>query len=217
MTRYLKNKTDAAATFRGRVVPAGGSFMIPPQEYGSWGLDDSVVQALSNPSNFTMSADGSADYSSSAATNIAFLQSGQLLDASQNYAFAKKVHWDGRKLTMRLRGVKLSLDTSGTPQSAIFTVPYTECLLNATEVVGAKLGDRIKFEILDTEYGTVSGMSNWSLNTFGEDVYPSENLYAVSSSYDAALFQGLQIKVTVIPMDSTARDIYFNLHLHQLG
>lgn len=134
-----------------------------------------------------------------------------------SYPFARKTHSDGRKLTMRLRGFKLSLDTSGTAQSTTFTIPYTECLLNATEVVGAKFGDKITFEVLDTAAGTVSGTPNASLNTFGTDVYPSEGLYAVSSSYDASLFQGLQIKVTVTPADSTARDIYFNLHLHQLG
>lgn len=133
-----------------------------------------------------------------------------------NYPFARKVHTDGRKITRRTRGFSLSLDTSGTAQSATFTIPYTSCLLTATEIVNAIAGDSFKFEVLDTSAGTVSGIPNYSLNTFGQDVYASKDFYRAQSSYDAELFGGLQIKVTCTPCDSVSRNVFFNLELHEL-
>lgn len=134
-----------------------------------------------------------------------------------NYPFAKKIHTDGRKVTRRTRGFALSLDGSGNPQSSSFTIPFVSCLLTATEVINAVAGDRLKFEVLDTSTGAVSTIPNYSLNSFGEDVYPANEFYRASSNYDAELFQGLQIKITVTPTDTIARSIYFNLELHELS
>lgn len=132
------------------------------------------------------------------------------------FPFAKKIHTSGQKLTRRVRGFALALDTSGSAQSATFVVPYAQCLMTATEIVGARAGDRFKLEVLDTATGTVSGYPNVSLNTFGEDVYAFTGQYRAQSSYDAELFQGLQIKITCTPIDSEARNVYFNLELHEL-
>lgn len=132
------------------------------------------------------------------------------------YPFARKQHTDGSKVTRRTRGFQLNLDSSGTPQSSSFAVPYVRCLITATEIVGARFGDRFKFEVLDTVAGTVSGVPNANLNTFGEDVYAAKDFYRAASAYDAELFGGLQIRVTCTPADSEARTIGINLELHEL-
>lgn len=215
--RYFRNKTGSFITRRGREIAANSFFLIPAQEYGAWGQDDSVISSLATPADFTMSQDGSTDFSASSAKNIAFLQEGGLIDASNSFPFARKYHSDGRKLTRRSRGFTLDLDGTTSTQSATFTVPYTECLLTATEIINAQAGDAFKYEILDTAAGTVSTIPNYSLNTFGQDVYAAPDFYRAESLYDAALFVGLQVKVTCTPGAATsARKVFINLDLHEL-
>lgn len=135
---------------------------------------------------------------------------------SITYAFARKIHTDGKKLTRRSRGFFINLDGTGSVSHAVFVVPYQNCLISATEIVGAVLGDKFKYEILDTATGTLSGYPNGSLNIFGEDVYAAKDFYRAESAYDASLFGGLQIKVTCAPADNEIRKVYINLDLHEL-
>lgn len=132
------------------------------------------------------------------------------------YPFARKIHSDGRKLTRRSRGFTISLPGTSSPTAATFTIPFNFCLLSATEIVGARLGDSFKYEVLDTATGTVSTIPNYSLNTFGQDVYAAKDFYRADSTYDAELFLGLQIKVTCTPVDTDVRNVYINLDLHEL-
>lgn len=216
MTRYIRNKTSNDVTIRGRTVSANSFYLIPSQEYGSWGLDDTLIGYLQTPADFTMSADGATDYSSSVSRNIAFLQSGPLLDASNKYPFAKKVHSDGRKLTNKTRGMD-AISLSGSSASTTFTIPF-ECLMTGADIVNAKPGDCFKFEILDSDTGIISGYPNTSLNEFGDKVWASEGRYKYESSYDAGLIQGLQVKVTCTATEDTStRKVFVNLFLHKLG
>lgn len=134
-----------------------------------------------------------------------------------DFAFSKKIHRDGSKVTMRKRGFSLALDNSGSAQSTTFVVPHTRCLMTATEIINAVAGDQFKLEVLDTAAGTVSGIPNYSLNIFGDTVNAAPTFYRAESPYDAELFQGLQIKITCIPADSVSRNLYFNLELHELS
>jgi len=135
---------------------------------------------------------------------------------SARYPFARKTHSDGRKLFRRLHGISLSLDTSGTQQSITFTIPYTSCLMTAAEVINSVSGDTLNFKILDTAAGTVSGVPNYELNQFGFNVNIPTDYYEAPSEYDSELFGGLQIKIEYNPIDSVARDVHFNLILHEL-
>ena len=131
--------------------------------------------------------------------------------------FGSKVLPNGKSLFRRIHGLKLDLDTSGSDQKVAFTVPYGSAKITSTEIIGAGLGDRIDFKVLDTAAGTVTTVPNYMLNQFGFDVYPSEGRYEQKSEYDADLFLGLQLEITVKPMDSVARPVYFNLVLHEVG
>lgn len=130
--------------------------------------------------------------------------------------FAQKYHRDGRKLTRRVHGFKIDLDGTSNAQAVIFSVPYTACLMTSTSIISSVEGDKFDFKVLDTLAGTVSGVPNYPLNQFGFGVYAASSCYKEASEYDAELFQGLQIEVTVTPVDTVARSIYFNITLHEL-
>lgn len=108
------------------------------------------------------------------------------------------------------------LDGTSNQQSVTYTIPYTACLMTATTIVDAVAGDQCDFEVLDTTTGTVSGIANYSLNKFGHGVYPAKGFYTEVSEYDAELFAGLQLKISVTPVDTVTRSIYFNITLHEL-
>ena len=132
------------------------------------------------------------------------------------YPFAQKRHYDGRKLTRRIHGFKIDLDTSGTEQTVKFTIPYVACLMTSTSVVDAIPGDKLQFSVLDSTAGLLTGVPNYRLNQFGYDVYPAKDYYEERSEYDAELVVGLQLEIKVTPVDTTARSVYFNITLHEL-
>ena len=130
--------------------------------------------------------------------------------------FASKKLPDGKSLFSRIHGIKLTTDGTSNAQKVTFTVPYISAKITSTEIIGAELGDRIDFKILDTVTGTVTTIPNFLLNQFGFGVYPSKERYEQKSEYDADLFLGLQLEVTLTPVNTTIRDVYFNLVLHEV-
>ena len=130
--------------------------------------------------------------------------------------FGSKKLPDGRSLFRRIHGLKLDLDGTSNTQSTVFSVPYVSAKITSTEIVGAALGDRIDFKVLDTPTGTVSTIPNYTLNQFGFGVYPSAGRYEQRSEYDADLFSGLQLEVSLTPVNTDIRTVYFNLVLHEV-
>ena len=132
------------------------------------------------------------------------------------YPFAKKQHSDGRKVTRRVHGFKIDLDTSGSTQSVKFMIPYTACLMTKTSIINSIVGDKFDFKVLDTVTGTLTTVPNAPLNQFGHGVYAAAGYHSETSEYDAELFGGLQLEISVTPVDNTARSVYFNVILHEL-
>lgn len=135
---------------------------------------------------------------------------------SVTYPFANKKLPDGKSLFRRIHGIKLTTDGTSNSQKIIFTVPYNSAKITSTEIIGAELGDIIDFKILDTTSGTATGIPNYMLNQFGFGVYPSKERYEQKSEYDADLFIGLQLEITLTPVDTLVRNVYFNLVLHEV-
>lgn len=130
--------------------------------------------------------------------------------------FGSKKLPNNKSLFRRIHGLSLTLDGTLNAQKTTFVVPYTAAKITSTEIVGAKLGDSIDFKVLDTAAGTVTTIPNYPLNQFGFSVYPSENRYEQKSEYDADLFVGLQLEITVTPVNTDVRTVYFNLVLHEV-
>ena len=126
-------------------------------------------------------------------------------------AFAAKVR-DGKKLYSRTRGLKHTLAIGDNFPN--FVVPYAECLFNEIEIINGELGDSVDLFILDTASGALTTIPNYPLNQFGDGVFIASDFYKRGSSYDAALFGGLQINMRYNSV--TAKDIYVNYILHEL-
>lgn len=130
--------------------------------------------------------------------------------------FGSKKLPNGQSLFRRIHGLKLDLDGTLTSQKVTFTVPYVSAKITSTEIISAVEGDQIDFKVLDTAAGTVTTVPNYPLNQFGFGVYPSAGRYEQKSEYDADLFLGLQLEITLTPCDTVARSVYFNLVLHEV-
>lgn len=131
-------------------------------------------------------------------------------------AFASKKTSDGKSLFQRVHGMAMALDSTGAAKKFAFTVPYTICKITGVDVVNSLAGDCVDFKVLDTATGAYTTVPNYQLNQFGFCVYPSKDYYHHKSVYDADLFAGMQVEVTVTPVDSVARSLYANLILHEV-
>lgn len=212
MSKIVKNNTASAVNISdtGITVNASSQYTIPPQDYLLWAASDNIVTEVSN-SNLIIN-DGINDLSISDGIN---LLRGSLVKP-ERLPFASKTLANGKSLFRRIHGIKLTTDGTSNAQKVIFTVPYASAKITSTEIIGAELGDMIDFKILDTSSGTVTGIPNFLLNQFGFGVYPSKEKYDQTSEYDADLFLGLQLEVTLTPADTVVRDVYFNLVIHEV-
>ena len=222
MAKYIKAEKSGGITLRGKVIAEGAYYLIPDAERIAWAAENDVITALVNNDIAVSDRTDETNDIEDTAKALAFLREEPARDAngaivtSEPAPFGAKKLRDGRSLFRRIHGLKLDLDTSGTDQKVTFLVPYVSAKITSTEIIGAKLGDRIDFKVLDTAAGTVTTVPNYPLNQFGYNVYPSEERYEQKSEYDADLFVGLQLEITVKPVDSVARSVYFNLVLHEV-
>lgn len=222
MAKYIKCEKSGGITLRGRVINESDYYQLPETEYIAWASDSSVISALTS-NNIAVSdrTDETNDIEDTAKA-LAFLRDEPARDAngalltSEPPPFGSKKLLNGKSLFRRIHGLELQLDGTANPQTVVFMVPYISAKITSTEVVGAVLGDAIDFRVLDTAAGTISTIPNHPLNQFGHSVYPSQGRYEQKSEYDADLFLGLQLEVTVTPGDTTARSIYFNFVLHEI-
>lgn len=212
MSKIVINNTgnNISIADTGITINASSQYTIPPQDYSLWSASSNIITEVSN-SNLTIN-DGINDLSISDGIN---LLRGSLVKP-ERLPFASKTLADGKNLFRRIHGIKLTTDGTTNAQTIIFVVPYTSAKITSTEIIGAELGDMIDFKILDTSSGIVTGIPNYTLNQFGFNVYPSKERYDQTSEYDADLFVGLQLEITLTPVDTIVRTVYFNLVLHEV-
>jgi hypothetical protein len=134
--------------------------------------------------------------------------------SAENSPFAaKKV--DGRKIFKRIHGKEFTLDSQ--TKDLDFDIPYPECKITGLELVGAELGDKVDFKILDTGAGAISGISRALLNQFGFGVFINPDFHEEKSNYDADLIQDMRLKVSYTTHESSPnRKIYLNYIFHEL-
>lgn len=82
------------------------------------------------------------------------------------------------------------------------------------EVIGAELGDTCDLYVLDTTTGTYSGVPNYQLNQFGFTVNVGPSFYKRESSFDADMYQGLQIKFVYNSV--SAKTVYINFDMNEV-
>lgn len=146
-------------------------------------------------------------------TNYKFKGNKSLL--GQNPPFSAKTLPDGSKIFRRIIGITSQVQDE--PTNIDFVVPFTKCKITGLQILGARLGDKVTFQILDTDNGTISGVPNAILNTFGQDAYIAADFAAYSSKYDADLIQGLIIRIIYDAKNELLpRDVYINFDLHEV-
>lgn len=129
--------------------------------------------------------------------------------------FPSKSLSNGKKLFRRVRGV--SGQVQNVPVNIDFIVPFTNCKITGVQILGGKLGDKATFQVLDTATGTISGIPNALLNTFGEGVYIAPDKADYPSRYDADLIGGMTLRIIYDAADELLpRNIYINLDLHEV-
>jgi len=212
MSKIIINNTGSNINISdtGVTVNASSQYTIPAQDYLLWAASDNIITEIGD-GNLIVN-NGAVDLSIS--DGIDLIKG--ISPSPERHAFASKILPNGKSLFRRIHGIKLTTDGTSNAQKIIFTVPYTSAKITSTEIIGAELGDKIDFKILDTAAGTVSTIPNYPLNQFGFGVYPSKERYEQKSEYDADLFLGLQLEITITPVDTTVRDVYFNLVLHEV-
>jgi len=130
-------------------------------------------------------------------------------------AFAAKTLPNGKKLFRRVIGMSTSVNDSEVTVN--HTVTYANCKITGVEVIGAVLGDSCKFQVRDTAAGTLTTVPFFLLNEFGTGVFMAKDFHDFYSEYDADLFVGLVVRMLYTPKDTgAARDVYFNLILHEV-
>lgn len=137
--------------------------------------------------------------------------------ASTNQAFAAKALSDGSKIFRRVRGIAATINNSS--ENIDFEIPFTKCKITGVQILGASLGDKVTFQVLDTSQGTISGTPYAVLNTFGLDVYVVPDVANYPSRYDADLILGLTLRVVYDAVDvvlDPPRKIYINYDLHEI-
>jgi hypothetical protein len=143
------------------------------------------------------------------------IPSSKKVEITSTPPFALKALATGQKVFRRVRG------TFGTVQNVPinidFVVPFAQCKITGLQILGAVLGDKVTFQVLDDNVGTISGIPNYVLNTFGEDVYVAPGEATYPSKYDADLIGGLVLRMIYDAKDDLLpRKIYVNFDLHEV-
>jgi hypothetical protein len=126
--------------------------------------------------------------------------------------FAAKTLSNGKKLFSRVKGTEYALVAGF--NALDFSIPYPQVKFNELEIIGCELGDKATLRIKDDASGTYSAVPNYTLNTFGDEVYMTKDYYHRASSYDADLYINMRIYVEFESV--SAKTIYINYILHEL-
>jgi hypothetical protein len=117
---------------------------------------------------------------------------------------------DNKKLYKRVHGIQSALSTG--QNTLLFTIPYPWVKITALQCVGGELLDTASLYILDSTVGTYSGIPNYQLNQFGFTVNVAPEFHEYRSSYDADLYQGMQVKVLYTSVSNKTVGVNFILN-----
>lgn len=130
-----------------------------------------------------------------------------------------------KKLFRRAHGIKATLNASGDTQIEL-TVPYNWAKITTIEIVDlpevmqadltvhADVNGDFKTSVDGTVIST--GVSKYKLNQFGFDVNIAKNYYKDHSEYDADLFLGMIIRITIKNLTNLTPTIGVNFTLHEV-
>ena len=131
----------------------------------------------------------------------------------QSNPFAAKVLPDGKSLYKRFTGISQTLILgSNTFTWTQASFPWTKFV--GVEIIGGELGDTCSLYVLDTSTGTYSGTANATLNQFAYTANIAPGFYNHTSSYDADLYQNLQIKFVYTSISN--KTIYINFDMNEV-
>lgn len=112
-----------------------------------------------------------------------------------------------------------------TNEELSLVMPYPAAKFNKVEIVGGKEGDYIDLIVYDSLVGIVqqamgvpaeSVTPNLLLNQFGFSVCIGSGVYSDESSYDADLYQDMEISLVYYNTSDSAITVGVNWTLHEL-
>lgn len=130
--------------------------------------------------------------------------------------FANKFLPDGRRIWNADNCEEFSINNAA--KNLDFVIPKDVMKVNGLEIVNCKAGDKATLQVLDTPTGTVSGVANAVLRTFGT-VYLPDEFYKRVSKYDADIIKGMTIRIIYDRKDVSldpAADVFINYLLHEI-
>lgn len=120
-----------------------------------------------------------------------------------------------KKLFRRHYGVETTL-VPNSDSVIIFTIPHAWCKITTVEIVGAPYKLLCDFEVLDSVAGTYTTIPNYVLNKFGFNVNIAKDFYKDHSEYDADLYAGMQLRVTLKNPGTAVDNVGLNIILHEV-
>lgn len=218
MQKYLYNNTEEEKVYVGKTLDSDSYYEIPVNLQLKFSMTEELLVDIANGDIIVSTSNDIDGHITNISKSLDFLK-GNLPTAvdSTQYPFASKVLADGSNIFRRVRGVAATINNASI--NIDFTVPYTKCKITGLQIIGASLGDKATFQVLDTSTGTISGVPNAVLNTFGQNVYVAKDLATYPSKYDADLFAGLVLRIVYDAADvilDPARKIYINFDLHEV-
>lgn len=127
--------------------------------------------------------------------------------------FASKELANGDKIYRRNHGYT-HLMTTGTSSFEV-EVPF-RCKVNEAEVLYCPENVSVDFKVLDTSAGTFSGYPNLVLDQFGYAVNVAKDYYKDRSEFEADLYPGMRIVVTLYNNSGIEKTIGFNIKFCEL-
>lgn len=206
----IKNNTQNTDVWAGQTIEAGAYYTIPASELSAWQVNSQVLTDIGS-GNLVMNNDTSDI--TIVADALAYLLGTGAKDVKVAYEppFASKTVGT-LKLYTRTHGQRFDLVQGS--NNLDFVIPYAQCKFNGLELTGAQEGDKVTLQVLDTPTGTISGVPNYLLNTFGTDVNVAKDFYSRESKYDADMIQNLKIRLVYNSI--SAKNIGVNYMLHEL-
>lgn len=217
MAKYLYNTTASGKTYVANEVPAEGYLLVPYNLETKFANSSILLTDIAAGTIIVSKTDSQVGHLVDINAAINFLKDNlpQQVE-SLNQPFGAKTLSDGSRLFRRVRGI--SGQVQNQPDNIDFVIPFAKCKITGLQIINGKLGDKATFQVLDTAQGTISGIPNAVLNTFGQDVYIVPDIASYPSKYDADLIGGMVLRLAYDAVDGELlpRTVYVNLDLHEV-